>query len=152
MTRIHAMGSGCSIMGSTWRKVGSNIQKERHVLNKTLGLRYPLAIYRNTGDEALKTQTRTAVDLLAKYHRGLHGSILADEYVTNLSPTRGSELCIAVEVMWSSAYIYQYLGDNDIADWTEQAAFNALPGAVAADWWSHQYVQLENQVGANRPS
>ena len=49
--------------------------------------------------------------------------------------------------MFSTAYIYQYLGDNDIADWTEQAAFNALPAAVASDFWSHQYVQLENQVG-----
>ena len=91
-------------------------------------------------------QTRTALDLLAKYHRGLHGSIIADEYISDLNPNRGSELCIAVEVMFSTAYIYQYLGDNDIADWTEQAAFNALPGAVAPDFWSHQYVQLENQV------
>ncbi|MCJ1323974.1 hypothetical protein MMC10_000636 [Thelotrema lepadinum] len=116
-----------------------------HGVNEAEGLRYPLSIYRNTGDEALKVQTRTALDLLAKYHRGLHGSIIADEYISDLNPNRGSELCIAVEVMFSTAYIYQYLGDNDIADWTEQAAFNALPGAVAPDFWSHQYVQLENQ-------
>lgn len=105
-----------------------------------------MAIYRNTGDESLKTQTRTAVDLLANYHRSLAGTIIADEYISDLNPSRGAELCIAAEVMFSSAYIYQYLGDNDIADWAEQIAFNAFPVSVAPDWWSHQYVQQENQV------
>lgn len=99
-----------------------------------------------TDDEALKTQTRTAVDLLAKYHRSIAGTIIADEYISDLNPSRGAELCIAAEVMFSSAYIYQYLGDNDIADWTEQTAFNALPVSVSPDWWSHQYIQQENQV------
>lgn len=89
-----------------------------------------------TDDETLKTQTRTAVDLLSKYHRSIAGTIIADEYISDLNPSRGSELCIAAEAMFSSAYIYQYLGDNDIADWTEQIAFNALPVSISPDWWS----------------
>ncbi|KAI1321397.1 hypothetical protein F5Y16DRAFT_413728 [Xylariaceae sp. FL0255] len=123
-----------------------------HGVNMAEGLRYPLAIYRNTGDPALRTQTRTAVDLLAAYHRSLAGTIIADEYISDLNPSRGSELCIAAEVMFSSAYIYQYLGDNDIADWVEQTAFNAFPAAVYPDWWSHQYVQQENQPWARNLS
>lgn len=31
------------------------------------------------------------------------------------------------------------------ADWAEQVAFNALPASIASDWYSHQYVQQENQ-------
>ncbi|KAI1415896.1 hypothetical protein F5Y13DRAFT_206837 [Hypoxylon sp. FL1857] len=116
-----------------------------HGVNMAEGLRYPLSLYINSGDEALKAQTRKAVDLLAEYHRSLAGTILADEYISDLNPSRGAELCIATEVMFSSAYIYQYLGDNDIADWAEQTAFNAFPVSVAPDWWSHQYVQQENQ-------
>ncbi|KAI1080576.1 hypothetical protein F5B20DRAFT_103848 [Whalleya microplaca] len=116
-----------------------------HGVNMAQGLRYTLSLYRNTGDPALKAQTRKAVDLLATYHRSLAGTILADEYIADLNPSRGAELCIAAEVMFSSAYIYQYLGDNDIADWAEQTAFNAFPVSVSADWWSHQYVQQENQ-------
>ncbi|KAI9667654.1 MAG: hypothetical protein M1821_000471 [Bathelium mastoideum] len=116
-----------------------------HGVNEAEGLRYPLAIYRMTGDDALREQTRTAVDLLATYHRSLAGTIIADEYISDLNPSRGAELCIAAEVLFSSAYIYQYLGDNDIADWVEQTAFNALPVSIAPDWWSHQYVQQENQ-------
>ncbi|KAI9712662.1 MAG: hypothetical protein M1820_001283 [Bogoriella megaspora] len=116
-----------------------------HGVNMAEGLRYPLSVYRMTGDEALKTQTRTAVDLLTKYHRSLAGTIIADEYISDLSPTRGAELCIAAEIMFSTAYIYQYLGDNDIADQVEETAFNAFPASVSADWYSHQYVQQENQ-------
>ncbi|KAI0854274.1 hypothetical protein F5Y00DRAFT_267496 [Daldinia vernicosa] len=116
-----------------------------HGVNMAQGLRYPLSLYLNSGDKALKAQTRKAVDLLAEYHRSLAGTILADEYISDLNPSRGAELCIAAEVMFSSAYIYQYLGDNDIADWAEQTAFNALPVSVSPDWWSHQYVQQENQ-------
>lgn len=116
-----------------------------HGVNMAEGLRYPLAIYRMTHDEALKTQTRTAVDLLSQYHKSLAGTIIADEFVTDLNPIRGAELCTAAELAFSMAYIYQYLGDNDLADWTEEVAFNALPGSIFPDWWSHQYVQQENQ-------
>ncbi|KAI1661287.1 hypothetical protein F4813DRAFT_347036 [Daldinia decipiens] len=116
-----------------------------HGVNMAQGLRYPLSLYLNSGDKALKEQTRKAVDLLAEYHRSLAGTIIADEYISDLNPSRGAELCIAAEVMFSSAYIYQYLGDSDIADWAEQTAFNAFPVSVSPDWWSHQYVQQENQ-------
>ncbi|KAI1390096.1 uncharacterized protein F4822DRAFT_224318 [Hypoxylon trugodes] len=116
-----------------------------HGVNMAEGLRYPLAIYRMSHDEALKTQTRTAVDLLAQYHKSLAGTIVGDEFITDLNPIRGAELCTAAEMTFSMAYIYQYLGDNDLADWAEQVAFNAVPGSIFPDWWSHQYVQQENQ-------
>lgn len=116
-----------------------------HGVNMAEGLRYPLAIYRMTHDEALKTQTRTAVDLLAQYHKSLAGTIIGDEFITDLNPIRGAELCTAAEMTFSMAWIYQYLGDNDLADWAEQVAFNAVPGSIFPDWWSHQYVQQENQ-------
>ncbi|KAI1376291.1 hypothetical protein F4677DRAFT_87977 [Hypoxylon crocopeplum] len=116
-----------------------------HGVNMAEGLRYPLAIYRMSHDETLKTQTRTAVDLLAQYHKSLAGTIIGDEFVTDLTPIRGAELCTAAEMTFSMAYIYQYLGDNDLADWAEQVAFNAVPGSIFPDWWSHQYVQQENQ-------
>ncbi|KAI0842957.1 hypothetical protein F5Y06DRAFT_77736 [Hypoxylon sp. FL0890] len=116
-----------------------------HGVNMAEGLRYPLAIYRMTHDEALKTQTRTAVDLLSQYHKSLAGTIIGDEFITDLNPIRGAELCTAAEMTFSMAWIYQYLGDNDLADWAEQVAFNAVPAQIFPDWWSHQYVQQENQ-------
>ncbi|KAI1341439.1 duf1680 domain-containing protein [Xylariaceae sp. FL0016] len=116
-----------------------------HGVNMAEGLRFPLAIYRMNHDETLKTQTRTAVDLLEKWHKSLAGTIIADEFVTDLNPIRGAELCTSTEVTFSMAWIYQYLADNDLADWAELTAFNAYPGQLYPDWWSHQYVQQENQ-------
>ncbi|KAI1485982.1 duf1680 domain-containing protein [Biscogniauxia mediterranea] len=116
-----------------------------HAVNMAEGLRFPLSVYLTTKDEALKTQTRTAVDLLARWHKSISGTIIGDEFITDLNPSRGAELCTTAELMFSLAFIYQYLGDNDLADWVELAAFNALPGQMSPDWWAHQYVQQENQ-------
>ncbi|KAI0428964.1 duf1680 domain-containing protein [Xylaria sp. FL1042] len=119
-----------------------------HGVNLAESIRFPLAIYRTSHDEALKTQTRTAVDLVAKYHKSLAGTIIGDELVTDLNPSRGAELCTSAELMFSLSWVYQYLADNDIADWVELTAFNAFPGQIWPDWWSHQYVQQENQPWA----
>ncbi|KAI0408873.1 duf1680 domain-containing protein [Xylaria palmicola] len=116
-----------------------------HGVNLAEAIRFPLAIYRTSHDEALKTQTRTAVDLIGKYHKSLAGTIIADEAITDLNPSKGAELCTSAELMFSLAWVYQYLADNDIADWAELTAFNAFPGQIWEDWWSHQYVQQENQ-------
>ncbi|OTB06708.1 hypothetical protein M426DRAFT_20804 [Hypoxylon sp. CI-4A] len=106
---------------------------------------YPKVLYEDTPFDLSWVFIHGVNMAQATYHRSLAGTILADEYIADLNPSRGAELCIAAEVMFSSAYIYQYLGDDDIADWAEQTAFNAFPVSVSADWWSHQYVQQENQ-------
>lgn len=67
-----------------------------------------------THDESLKKQTRTAVDLLARYHKSLSGTIIGDEYISDLNPNRGAELCTSAEMIFSLTWIYQYLADNDL--------------------------------------
>ncbi|KAI1176199.1 duf1680 domain-containing protein [Nemania sp. FL0916] len=119
-----------------------------HGVNLAEAVRFPLAIYRTSHDEALKVQTRTAVDLLTQYHVSLAGTIIGDEAITDNNPSRAAELCTSTEYMFSLTWIYQYLGDNDLADQTELTAFNAFPGQIWSDWWSHQYVQQENQPWA----
>ncbi|KAK5630093.1 hypothetical protein RRF57_005808 [Xylaria bambusicola] len=119
-----------------------------HGVNLAEAIRFPLAIYRTSHDEALKTQTRTAVDLVSKHHKSLAGTIIGDELITDLNPSKGAELCTSAELMFSLSWVYQYLADNDIADWVELTAFNAFPGQIWPDWWSHQYVQQENQPWA----
>ncbi|KAI0199082.1 duf1680 domain-containing protein [Astrocystis sublimbata] len=123
-----------------------------HAVNLAEAVRFPLAIYRTSHDEALKKQTRTALDLVKRYHTSVAGTIIGDESITDNNPSRGAELCTSTELMFSLAWIYQYLGDNDIADWAELTAFNAFPGQIWPDWWSHQYVQQENQPWARNLS
>lgn len=101
--------------------------------------------YRMTRNASLLTQTFLAVNLTTKYHGASSGTIIADEYLGGQSTRRGSELCMAVEMIFSMSYLYRFLGDNSFADHAELALFNALPSGIAEDWWSHQYVTQTNQ-------
>ncbi|KAL4887822.1 hypothetical protein BDV59DRAFT_211808 [Aspergillus ambiguus] len=116
-----------------------------HGVNLAQGLRYPTVLYRMNGNSSLLDQTALAVNLVTSYQTTLAGSITADEHLGGLSPERGSETCISVEMMFSMAYLYQFYGINAYADKAERVAFNALPAALSPDWWSHQYVQQINQ-------
>lgn len=44
-----------------------------------------------------------------------------------------SELCMAVESIFSYAYLYRFHGANHFADKAELAAFNALPAGISSD-------------------
>lgn len=116
-----------------------------HGVNLAQGLRYPTVLYRRNSSESLVQQTFDAVNMTATYHTSLSGSIIGDEHISNLSPQRGSELCMAVESMFSYAYLYRFHGANEFADRAELAAFNAFPAAISPDWWSHQYVTQTNE-------
>ncbi|RAH82390.1 hypothetical protein BO86DRAFT_429272 [Aspergillus japonicus CBS 114.51] len=119
-----------------------------HGVNLAEGLRYPTVLHRLNGNTSLLAQTLTAVNLTATYQTSLSGSIVGDEHIGGLSPQRGSELCMAVESMFSYAFLYRFHGVNDFADRAERAAFNALPVGVSPDWWSRQYVTQTNAVWA----
>jgi hypothetical protein len=101
--------------------------------------------YRMTRNASLMTQTMLAVNLTTKYHGAASGTIIADEYLGGQSTRRSSELCMAVKMIFSMSYLYRFLGDNSFADHAELALFNALPGGIATDWWSHQYVTQTNE-------
>ncbi|KAH8591939.1 hypothetical protein B0O99DRAFT_518418 [Bisporella sp. PMI_857] len=111
-----------------------------HGVNSAMGMKAGAVVRRFTHNETLLEITRRGVDWTFRFHGSPSGSI-----IVGLSPTRGSELCTTVEAMYSLTYLYSAIGDKNFADRAELAAFNALPAAVAPDWWSHQYVTQINQ-------
>ncbi|KAH7312367.1 hypothetical protein B0I35DRAFT_376750 [Stachybotrys elegans] len=119
-----------------------------HGVNLAEGLRYPTLLYRLTREPGLIRKAYEAVDLTCRYQTSLSGTIVGDEHLGGLSPQRGSELCMTVELMFSYAYLYRFHGENSFADSAELAAFNALPAGVTSDWWAHQYVTQTNQPWA----
>ena len=116
-----------------------------HVVNAGQGLKSSAVFRRLIGTNDLLKSSRLGVDLLYRYHGTPSGSIVGDERLAGINPTRGTELCAVVETMFSLSYLYQAIGENDFADKCERAAFNALPVMVTADWWAHQYVAQTNQ-------
>jgi len=123
----------------------SSVFPYTHAVNVAQGLKTGAVDYRFTRNSTLLETCRNGVNWTFKYHGAASGTILGDERESGLSPTRGSELCTAVEAMYSLSYLYQMLGDNTFADQCELAAFNALPVMLTPDHWAHQYIAQPNQ-------
>lgn len=113
-----------------------------HGVNAAQGLKAGAAIYRFTANESLLGNNRIGVNWTFTYHGDPAGSIIGDEREAGTNANRGSELCSAVETMYSMSYLYQTLGDNYFADRCELAAFNALPVSITGNHWAHQYLTL----------
>jgi hypothetical protein len=86
------------------------------------------------------------LDKLDTYHGQPNGMHAADEHYAGLEPTQGAELCAVVESMFSYEVLLSVLGDPRFGDRLEKLAFNALPGTMSEDMWSHQYDQQVNQA------
>ena len=116
-----------------------------HGVNAAQGLKAGAAIYRFTANESLLDNNRQGVNWTFTYHGDPAGSIIGDEREAGINANRGSELCTAVETMYSLSYLYQTLGDNYFADRCELAAFNALPVSITGDHWARQYLALASE-------
>jgi hypothetical protein len=94
--------------------------------------------------------TKKAFSDLRKFMGQPQGLFGGDEALHGNNPTQGSELCSAVEMMFSLETILQISGDVQYADQLEKIAFNALPAQITDDFTARQYFQQPNQVMATR--
>lgn len=86
------------------------------------------------------------LSVLQKYHGTAYGLFTGDECLAGTAPTQGTELCAIVEAMYSYEVLFETTGDQKWLDRLEKLAFNALPATISEDMWTHQYVQLVNQI------
>lgn len=110
-----------------------------HGVNVAQGLKAGAVINRFTNNATDVQTARTAVNWTFTYHGSPSGTILADERLAGLAPFYASEMCTAVETIFSLSYLYQALGDNEFADRCERTAFNAMPAQLTPDWWARTY-------------
>jgi uncharacterized protein len=124
----------------------TNPHADIHGVNLAMGIKAPVMFYQLNGDVKYKTAVREGLDALHDAHGFVNGMYGADEMLHGNDPTQGSELCSAVEMMYSFESILPVTGDVYYADYLEKLAYNVLPTQVDDDYLRKQYYQQVNQV------
>lgn len=121
-----------------------------HCVNLAQGIKAPLIYYQHHPEQKYADATEKGFADIRKYNGMAHGLYGGDEALHGNNPTQGSELCTAVEMMFSLEKILGITGEAHYADHLEKIAFNALPAQISDDFMSRQYFQQANQVMITR--
>lgn len=119
-----------------------------HCVNLAQGLKEPIVYWRlNRGQRYLDAVKKGMHDI-RKYNGTPNGMYGGDEALHGNDPVQGSELCSAIEMMYSMELMMRATGNLDFVDQLERVAYNALPTQCSPDMKLHQYFQQTNQVDA----
>ncbi|MBQ9192562.1 MAG: glycoside hydrolase family 127 protein [Bacteroidales bacterium] len=121
-----------------------------HCVNLAQGFKAPMVHWQFSRDEGEYMAPKTAVERIRTTICLPTGLWAGDELINRGNPTRGSELCTAVEMMFSLEEMLRISGDTFWADYLERVAFNALPTQATDDYMGKQYYQQVNQVACTR--
>jgi DUF1680 family protein len=121
-----------------------------HTVNLAQGLKEPIIYSQHHSDRRYLEATQKGLKDLDLYDGMAHGLYGGDEALHGNNPTQGSELCTAVEMMYSLESVLALTGEVNFADRLEKIAFNALPTQISDDFETHQYFQQANQVNLSR--
>ena len=132
-----------------WKKPSHVWRRKTHIVNIAMMLKSEAVSCELLG-EPYTDLAETLCAALDTYNGTAFGGFTGDEVLSGIDPTRGTELCAVVEQMYSYELLFAYTGDNKWAERLESIAFNALPATLSEDMWTHQYVQMVNQIACRR--
>ncbi|MEO5999533.1 MAG: beta-L-arabinofuranosidase domain-containing protein [Chitinophagaceae bacterium] len=121
-----------------------------HCVNLAQGMKEPIIYYQHHPQQKYLDAAKKGFADIRKYNGLAHGLYGGDEALHGNNPTQGSELCTAVEMMFTLENMISITGDIAYADHLEKIAFNALPTQVTDDFSGRQYFQQANQVMLTR--
>ncbi|MBN2063902.1 MAG: glycoside hydrolase family 127 protein [Sedimentisphaerales bacterium] len=121
-----------------------------HCVNLAMGFKTPVIRYQQDKDKRHIEAAHRAFRDVTAWQGQPHGLYGGDEVMHGPGLDRGSELCTAVEAMYSLEKMVEITGDIAFADRLERIAFNALPTQVMDDHTMRQYFQQANQVEISR--
>jgi len=131
--------------GDFWFRQGSV-----HGVNLAQGIKAPVVWWRYSHSDNDLLAPFQAYDLMRTTAGLPTGLWAADEMLHYGDPSRGSELCTVVEMMFSLEEILRISGRPFYADWLERVAYNALPAQITDDFSAKQYYQQINQIACTR--
>ncbi len=132
-----------------WRRPLNQWTFDTHVVNLAMMLKSEAVSAELLGEDC-SDLAEELYSALMQYNGMPVGTFTGDECLSGLSPIQGTELCGVVELMYSFEWLYACTGDPKWAERLERVAFNALPAAVSDDMWTHQYVQMSNQIDCTK--
>ncbi|QHV97765.1 beta-L-arabinofuranosidase domain-containing protein [Spirosoma endbachense] len=121
-----------------------------HCVNLAQGIKTPAIYYQHHPEQKYLDALNKGYDDLRAYNGMANGMFGGDEGLHGNNPTQGSELCSAVEMMFSLESTLEITGEVKYADKLEKIAFNALPAQTMEDYLTRQYFQQANQVMVTR--
>ena len=121
-----------------------------HCVNLAQGFKAPLVWWQFSHDDHDLEAPVVASEAISRTVGIPNGLWAGDEMLHYGSPARGSELCTAVEMMYSLETMLRISGDVRWADWLERIAYNALPTQISDDFTTRQYYQQTNQISCTR--
>ncbi len=125
-------------------------QTSLHCVNLAQGFKEPAVYWQQSGDPEQLRALDEAVRKLRLTIGFPTGLWAGDEKLQFGDPTRGSELCTAVEMMFSLEEVLRITGAGRWGDYLERIAYNALPTQVSDDCMTRQYYQQINQIEITR--
>ncbi len=133
----------------SWERPLNKWTFETHIVNIGMMLKEE-AVTGRIFDNDTAGKAEMLHGILEKYNGTPVGIFTGDECLSGLSPIQGTELCAVAEQMYSYEILYAYTGDKKWKERLELLAFNALPATISDDMWTHQYVQMSNQINCVR--
>ena len=125
-------------------------QNSVHCVNLAQGFKEPVVWWQRSGDPADRDAPMQALSTIRHTIGFPTGLWAGDEHIHFGDPARGSELCTAVEMMYSLEGMLRTTGDLRWADMLERVAYNALPTQATDDYDARQYFQQVNQIACTR--
>ncbi|MFS4418013.1 beta-L-arabinofuranosidase domain-containing protein [Maribacter sp. 2307ULW6-5] len=117
-----------------------------HTVNVAQGIKEPVIYYQQSGDSVHLMAPLKGLESLKAGHGFANGMYGGDEALHGNDPTQGSELCSAVEIMFSFESMLPITGNMHYADYLEKIAFNVLPTQHDDAFLKKQYFQQPNQI------
>ncbi len=133
----------------SWKKPSHIWKLNTHIVNIAMMLKSEAVSHELLGEEYTDNAEKLR-EILNKYNGTAFEGFTGDEVLSGIDPARGTELCAVVEQMYSYEEMFAHTGDNKWAERLEVLGFNALPATISEDMWTHQYVQMVNQIACQR--
>ena len=117
-----------------------------HCVNLAQGLKEPVVYWRCDPKDRYIAAVDKGLEDIRRYNGFPNGMYGGDEALHGNNPLNGSELCSAVELMYSMEEMMRTTGRCSYAEYLEKVAYNALPTQITDDFMGKQYYQQVNQV------